>query len=297
MKKSGLKKLLNILPYLHLLLPMPSGFAMEELYTTLPTSGHSEHRLELGLQLQHIDYQESMPTVPGFKSNEAGLLPGLSLGYSWAPRNTRLFFDSQFILISSNINYDGSKTEVGNGSYTPFTSQSRFNLGEIRVTGGYSFVKTAHTDLGLYSGLNFRNWLRELDAIQKAPGAGANELYATLSAPIGLRWNQRLSDRIQIGLDGSVGLPIFSVFQIYFGGNESLSNALKTKLSWKIQAPIQYWLTPTQGISLNPFFETIAYEETNIGRRHTQFSGSSQIIEPASTTLQFGTQIKFLHRF
>ncbi len=117
---------------------------------------------------------------------------------------------------------------------------------------------------------------------------------------MGLKWDYFLSDQIQFGVDTSIGIPLLGNFTIIFpdrmlqaAQDQILSNSLNVGISWKIQAPITYWVSNTFGLTLNPFIESIVYEESYIGRLETL---DWDFTEPESRTYQFGAQLKAVFR-
>jgi hypothetical protein len=246
--------------------------------------------LHFGTQVQYFDYKENVPGRPDFKSEERGVLPGAYFGYS-SRIEKQIALDIGASYHASDILYDGA---LQNG--TPMKATSGLELLQMQATFSFLFVNSDSDEMGTYGGLMFRRWDRKIDAKNETPAGSYDEAYTTVSAPIGLRWTHSIGDSFRFGLDGSIAIPLRGNFEIIFPGRLttsrlpiSLSNELKMDLSWKVQAPIEYSFSRSIGLSLNPFFESISYKYSYIGR-----IGNVSVSEPASRTYQWGSQLKLL---
>jgi hypothetical protein len=259
-------------------------------------SPRDKQSIEIGTQLYYFDYKEQADR-PDFKSEERGIVPGLVLGYSFMPKPNPFFLDTGLSYNSNDILYDGS---LQNG--TPVTSTSGLTVLQVQALGGYTFVRSSFHEFAFYLGVSARQWNRQLDKTGVTPGGSYDESYTTFSLPLGIKWNYLVGNRFQFTLDASMGVPLYTQFEIIFpssitGGQElKLSNALKTQLSWKVQAPMTFWANSSFGIVLNPFFESLAYSNSHIADIYSLDANGSivsiAISEPSSRTYQYGSQLK-----
>jgi hypothetical protein len=249
--------------------------------------------IEVGTQLQYFDYKENLPSNPHFKSEERDFVPGIFLGYSFRPTTSRFSLGSYFNYMASDVLYDGSFQDG-----TPVMGVSGLTIFQGQLTVGYSLLRNAYNDLKIYTGLNFREWQRQLDKPSNSSAGSYDEIYRTLSLPIGFNWEYSLSEKVQLGFDFSVGIPLASTFVIIYPGrwlkqesDISISTKLETQLSWHLKTQMSYWINPTFGLILSPFVESISYSYSYIGGILTH-SGYRTFAEPASQTYQIGSQFK-----
>lgn len=206
--------------------------------------------LELGTQLQYFDYREVTPNSDTVTKKD--FIPGVFFGYFL--KNKPIFLNLQVAYQSSDV--------IG------------FSLLQLQTAGGYCLFRNSSHELGIYAGIDLRNTQQNFaeKSPQNLPQSSYDRTWFSLLAPLGLKWNLFVNDRFHLGLDASLGIPLGTRLAVRFPPR-------KTGFSWKMQAPVTYWMDSSFGITFNPFVESIAYSE------------------PASQTYQFGSQVKAALRF
>ena len=242
----------------------------------------NEHTLEIGFQLQSIDYKEELPFP--YKSEEKGRVPGIHLSYKYQPKSQHLWTELGLNSSSAEITYDGSSQNILTGQFMGYQKDiSLFELLEIQALLGYSVSRTTTDDLSIYFGIESRTWHRSLSI--KTPQNSYQEVYSSVYFPLGLRYDYELHQQLHIGLDTALLLPVGTNFEIRgIMGIPSISNSLSTQTSWKIKLPIRYSLNDQHGIAFTPFFQSLNFENSYIGYG---------FYEPSSQTTQYGSQLSF----
>lgn len=240
-----------------------------------------DDKLRIGAQSQYFDYKEEFPS-PG-KSEERGVITGISLGYEYKPQSQSSWSELELNYTSGVISYDGSLQNMSTGAYAgTFVDKSQLKLFELLSLLGASLHRTPISDLGIYAGLYLRTWDRILGINQ--PQYGYEEIYSSLFLPIGIRYEHQVSERINLGLDAAVHIPISSAFKMLHS-SFTISNSLKTEISGRVKAHLQYSFNEKYSIKVSPFIQTVKYKASYIG---LGFS------EPSSKTLQYGSQLHFV---
>ncbi len=279
------------------LLSLPSVAGASEFHSTLPSPIEDQplhQELIIGTELEHFDYKEDMPSQPGFKSEERGLISGYSLAYKSRSNNGSPFsFGTQLSYLSSSVFYDGA---LQSGDL--FTSTSGLSILQCHITAGYRLVDTGSHQISLFTGIRGRHWRRHLNSIQKSPSPDLMEFYTRISLPIGLQWDYAWTPHFHIGLEPSLALPLLGEFELTFPGtytstgqSSSIMNRLKSGISYQVRAPVTYWLSSDLAVSIQPFFEMTPFRETFIGFLPTDTPGKLLgVTEPDSITYQYGSQ-------
>ncbi len=256
---------------------------------------HRDHEITIGTELQYFDYKESVPSKPSFKSEERGMVPGIAFTYRLAQRKSPFSLMAQLNYSGSSVLYDGGLQDG-----TPLVTQSGLSITQVQLTTGYSLFKQSGHELTLFAGIHSRTWVRQLDTLKKAPGSGYDETYSRLAIPVGFQWKYSLNDRFEVGLEPSIALPLSGFFELTYPGATTMEgkpaifgNTLKSGTSFRVQAPVTYWIHPDYGLSLNLFFETLTFQESHIATLfYVRSWQTATISEPDSRTYHYGSQIR-----
>jgi hypothetical protein len=239
----------------------------------------NEHTLEIGFQLQSINYKEELPFP--YKSEEKGRVPGIHLSYKYQPKSQHAWTELGLNSSSAEITYEGSLQEIPTGQFKGYHKDiSLFRLLEIQALLGYSVSRTTTDDLSIYFGIESRTWHRT--ASINTPKYSSQITYASIFLPLGLRYEYMLQHRLHIGLDTTLLIPLKTNLKVR--APFLLSSSLSTQPSWKIKLPIRYSLNDQQGIAFTPFFQSLSFENSYIGYG---------FYEPSSQTTQYGSQLSF----
>ena len=243
----------------------------------------TKNRFLIGINAYHRDYKEELP--PPKKSNEAGQLYGLALGFERKYPNS-FMANIELSIDAGTTDYDGSLQSFWGeylGPHQDKTNNAFINLDTII---GYTFAINEHHLLTPLIGLNSHTWGRGLP--------GVNEVYLLQSGVIGLQYDYMKSDRIQYGIQFKL-LPVYDALITIETYDYSRELELGKKVNYEIAFPIAFKTKPT---CKNLWRVTPYYRMQRIG--HSEFgwiTSSIWVAEPASKNHVFGIKILYMPGF
>ena len=265
--------------------------------TTTPTptqliEGYSKHIFRVGASYRHFDYLE----LDGANDGEIGSFPGLSLGYEFRPGESDWYVSTSFEGTSTKTRYNGSDLD-----HKIFIQKDTpTQLLEVEANLGVKIAESiSGSALKGYTGIGYHYWRRGDAGVTKGVHS-YREDYTWWILPVGLKWEQYITEKFRVTLDVSGRLT--------FGGNtkgylsqvadlQDVNAKLTGTLGYRAQLPLIYQTSPTLAFVVSP-----GYEYSTLGRSKPfgVFTKDGQqilnrdgeaflLLEPSSRTSQFGT--------
>ncbi|MBI4403799.1 MAG: hypothetical protein HY537_06550 [Deltaproteobacteria bacterium] len=180
---------------------------------------------------------------------------------------------------------------------TPKTSATNNVILDGELVSGFLFLIGKSTTLAPYAGFGSHFWHRGLT------GTGSyTERYLFFYLPIGLRFETRLTEDFSFGLDvafrWNLGGTIWAYLSQLYPPDKDATGTLGPAVGFKIQAPLVYWLGPSIGLRLVPFFEYFDIGQGNSFPTYFATGAFDQTLqEPSSTTYFYGVRLGLAYYF
>ena len=256
-----------------------------------PVDAISPLFVEMGARFFYTDYEEDID--PPQRSTNSGWLPGmyLDLGYR---KNNGLYLRFSGSYASGDLAYDGSDQ---NGTAIYFSNDpQKFYRFEANV--GYVFQAGPNTSLVPYIGYGYRYWERG----EANPSIGNyREVYDWHYLSLGIRIEHDLNSRWRVGIAAAANIMFMgrmkvSLSELDSGYNDPAFN-LGDRIGLRITVPIRYALTGNWSVTGTPWYEYSPIGASDMELLTYRGTGKSLVMEPSSTTTQYGFDLGIAYSF
>jgi hypothetical protein len=238
-------------------------------------------QLQFGGNYRKFDYVEGNNL-----DSETGNMPGITLGYQIDLE--RLYAAALLTIVSSHTTYNGSDQS----GTIPVTSKTNTQLIEFEANVGIPLTSPGAFIVKAYTGLGYHYWRRG-DAGVTNGVSSYREDYSWLVLPLGIRFEQTVSDSFKVSLDAAARLSSNGVLDVklsQIGDYQDPHLNLGAKMGYKIQLPIDLKVTPRMHLVATPFYEysAIGQSDPTELRTGSGVDTGTAILEPESRTKQTG---------
>jgi hypothetical protein len=256
--------------WLVLLLLLPRVLSAAEVPETVNSTAW------LGVSLLDFDYEEFFDN--GSSANrEEGLVPGFTAGMSVA--RGHWFAATGISAWSGTVDYHG-----------PVESETDEDIIDWNVLAGREIYREGGGAVGLFAGLGYRNWERDIQPT--ATASGLFETYDWWYGMLGVRGEYRFSSATQFRVDAYLTRTVKPEIEVEFGANfDDVTLPLGEKTGRRITLTLDRRLNNRMRVWVSPW-----YEFQELGRSPTRNLTSNGIVtgtvfEPRSETENFGISI------
>ena len=242
--------------------------------------------LDINIKMFNFDYAEVV--TPPLKSTEKGIIKGFNVGTrSDSKQGFGMYADMSYSWADET--YDGS-TQQGD----PVTSTTKSTYFGFNAGLTYTFALNNDMRITPFTGYEMRSWDRDIQG-----SGGIEELYKWQNIPLGVRYDYKLDDDVNLGIVAQLKVMVGGTIKIYF--SKIAANApdillnLGSVMGKEISFPISYKLS--KGISLNicPYYEGYGFSKSNSYIESGYDSNNRyykiEIHEPSSNTSIFGINL------
>lgn len=225
--------------------------------------------------------EEIAPPVDG----EDGFLPGVNVDF--------LAYLGGRWMIRGLIDFDFGKTQyfgaLTNG--TPISSPTNVVILDLAAEVGYSLLHSPTYRITPFVGFGHHYWNRGLTGI-----GSYLERYYFIYLPVGVRYDQTLSEDFLIAVDLTFYLNLGGHIDVYFSQlvppQQDATGTLGKSSGIRIQAPIDYKLTDNFTLRLVPFFEYFGIGKGDeFVTKDANGVPTGTAHEPASSTTLYGARL------
>lgn len=261
--------------------------------SAIPLS-HGEWYLKGGYIGYHIHYKEHI--TPSDK--DTGWLNGEYIKLGKIIQSCKVWSELKVSYATTGDNngdYDGF-SQNGAGYYSPFSSNTTEKILEIGGKGGIyqNLSKRFYAYEGLT--LKYRYWRREIESgydNNENYTMGYEEKYKTfaLGAVAGIQYYPVENFSIGVEAEGLISPKHFSTVRV-FGDTITMGK----EYEYKIAVPIEWDITKNISLDVAGFYDHWRFDESN--KDIVTVNGESiEVIEPSSTTKEYGTTVGLNIRF
>ncbi len=241
-----------------------------------------------GISLYSFDYSETIDEPGQYIENfsqELGVILGLNLRFQYEFK-FNLFIAANIESAFFPTSYSGKDTSTLN----VYTSISNHFLNLFELKTGYAFYIKNKVRIALFTGIGYRYWIRWINPEIN----GYREDYSWLHFILGININFRISKSMNIGIEFSTKIMVYSLIKFYFTDinlDKDVSVNLGNKTNFRIEIPIEYYLSKKYGLMF-----ILWYNNSKIGRSEIE-DYYKMYYEPDSRTHQVGLHVNFVFYF
>jgi hypothetical protein len=250
--------------------------------------------ISVGYKAINLDYQESVPEKPEFKSQERGYIPGFFISTT-TNREYPLYFYLNLEYVKGDEVYDGGIQEKD--TIIPFKGITNSSFFQFDLGARYRIEVTDEFNIIPYSGFSFRSWDRNIE--QDNP-AGIEEIYSWMYFPLGLKIDYALTDRFTVLLDLYSNLMVYGTIDILYSKRNPNQPDINLNLgnisSYGVGISLNYYVNKNISLFFNPYIENYGFGKSNI-YTHTDQQTITTIYEPSSKTKVYVMKLGLTFRF
>jgi len=242
-----------------------------------------------GTGLTFFDYKELL--VLPKKSQERGWIPYIGMEYQELYPLNHIKLSQLIQMGYGKTLYDGSRMNSVTNEVSPLTGQTTHVFLNLETT--FAFQLQHHAAMWEpYMGMGYHFWNRRLEG-----NVPFYEKYTWLCFPLGLRFQVMITPSLVWGGDFSfrpVAFGTMNLDRTLYGISSDIVFQLGNKAGWKAAFPIA-WQQNFFILSITPWYAYSAIGESDRKRSVSGgLLGSVELVEPESSTHQYGVWIQFV---
>jgi hypothetical protein len=242
----------------------------------------------IGLSVMEFGYKE-FSADGHLLDREAGVLPGVAAALT---RTQGYWFtEGELSYYSGQALYYG-QTQSG----APFDTRTGENIQDYELRAGRWFGMRADSDLGIYAGLGYRRWARDIHS--RSDVNGPSEVYDWWYGSLGTKWIFYKAGKLQGGIDLSLLRTIAP--EIKIDSNDTYDNArldLGERFGGRLSLPWSYRLANETVLGVEPYLEGWDLGRSPIQPLTRNSAVAGSIYEPRSETRNFGLTFNIIRSF